>query len=79
MKRMRRATEQDKKQQKDIINIEDVDGDWCEQIDFRDKYLRRPAELHHCSLSQFARMYKTSQNNTPDDLENEGEGDEPGD
>ena len=77
MKRMRRATEEDKKIEKAVLEIEDMEGVWYQQWDMRDKYLRRQAVLHHCCFSQFARMYVTSskKKTEEDDSEETGEGD----
>ena len=81
MKRMRKATAEDKKQEKTILTIEDVEGEWVNSWDMRDKYLRRPAVLHHCSFAQFARMYSTcktpKQGDDTDTLEDVDQPDEP--
>ena len=47
------------------MTIEDVEGEWVNSWDMRDKYLRRPAVLHHCSFAQFARMYSTCKTPKP--------------
>ena len=41
------------------MTIEDVEGEWVNSLDMRDKYMQRPAVLHHCPFAQFARMYST--------------------
>ena len=56
-KRMRRATKQDQEAEKVTVQIEDMEGDWLVQWDIRDKYIRRPKNLHHLPFSHFARIY----------------------
>ena len=41
------------------MTIEDVEGEWVNSLDMRDKNMQRPDVLHHCSFAQFARMYST--------------------
>ena len=71
MKRMRRATAEDKKSEKTILTLKDMEGEWLEQWDHRDKYVRRPPSLHHLSFSQHGRMCCSSSKKKNDDDEDE--------
>ena len=75
-KRMRPATKQDKEAEKAVIEVEDREGDWLQQWDIRDKYVRRPKNLHHLTFSHFSRIYcsaskgeKEENEETSDDAE----------
>merc|ERR1712127_33500 len=67
----RRATAEDKKSEKTILTLKDMEGEWLEQWDHRDKYVRRPPSLHHLSFSQHGRMCCSSSKKKTDDDEDE--------
>ena len=57
-KRSKRATEADRTAGKEVMDIEGMEGEWCEQWDMRDKYMRRDERLHHIGMAQYAKMHR---------------------
>ena len=57
------------------VELEGREGKWYQQYDMRDKYTRRPDELHHLCLAQWAKMYRSSSANKSEDTDDETEED----
>ena len=75
-KRMRKAKPED---QIATVELEGREGKWYQTYDMRNKYTRRPEELHHLCLAQFAKMYKSrslSKSEDADDEDEQVDGDE---
>ena len=57
------------------VELEGREGRWYKQYTMRDKYARRPDELHHMCLAQWAKMYTAGGSKSEDsdeDAEDEG-------
>ena len=55
-KRTKRATQADKEAGMEVMAIDGMDGEWCNQWDLRDKYRRRDPRLHNIVMAQYGRM-----------------------
>ena len=69
-KRMRRAKPED---QIATVELEGREGKWYQQYDIRNKYTRRPEELHHLCLAQFSKMYVSSSASKSENTDDEDE------